>query len=106
MRLGALGREDAGDSCEVVCDVDVDPFRSFEERANGGKRVVAEFEDEQAAGFEVAGGLEDELGVEFVAFFTAVEGGGGFVIADLDRERVGFFATDVGGVGDYQIEGK
>ena len=84
--------------------MDVDPFRSFEERADGGERIVAKFEDEQAAGFEVAGCLEDELGVEFVAFFAAVEGGRGFVVADFDRKSVGFLATDVGRVGDYQIE--
>ena len=84
--------------------MNVDPFRSFEEWADGEKTVVAKFEDEQAARFEVEGGLEDELGVEFVAFFAAVEGGGGFVVADLDRERVGFFAADVGRVGDYEIE--
>lgn len=86
--------------------MDVGPLRSFEEGANGGERVVAKFEDEQTARFEVEGGLEDELGVEFVAFFAAIEGGGGLVIADFDRERVGFFAADIGRVGDYQIEGK
>ena len=84
--------------------MDLGPFRSFEEGKDGGERVVAEFEDEQAAGFEVACGLWDELAVEFVAFFAAVEGGGGFVVADLDGEGAGFFPADVGRVGDYEIE--
>ena len=84
--------------------MDVGPFRSFEEGADGGERVVAEFEYEQAAGFEVACGFWDELAVEFVAFFAAVEGGGGFVVADFDGKGAGFFATDVGGIGDYEIE--
>ena len=69
-----------------------------------GERVVAEFEDEQAAGFEVACGFWDELAVEFVAFFAAVEGGGGFVVADFDGECAGFIAADVGRVGDEEIE--
>ena len=81
--------------------MDGGPFRSFKEGADGGERVVAKLEDEEAAGFEVACGFWDELAVEFVAFFAAVEGGGGFVIADFDRKRVGFFAADVGWIGDY-----
>ena len=39
--------------------------------------------------------------VEFIAFFAAVEGGGGFVVANFDGECAGFFAADVGRVGDY-----
>jgi len=34
---------------------------------DGGEAVVSEFEDEDAAGPEVRGGLRDEIGVEFVA---------------------------------------
>jgi hypothetical protein len=65
---------------------------------------VAEFEDEETAGFEMERGLGDEQAVEFVAFFAAVEGGGGFVVADLGGEGTGFFAADVGRVGDDEIE--
>jgi len=81
--------------------VDVGPFRSFEEWADGRERVVAKFQYEKAARFEMLRGLENQRAVEFVAFFAAVEGGGGFVIADFDRKRVGFFAADVGWIGDY-----
>ena len=86
--------------------MDVGPLRSIEEGADGGETVVAEFEDEEAAGSEMARRLENELAVEFVAFFAAVEGGGGFVVADFDGEGAGFFAADVGGVGNHQVEKK
>ena len=62
---------------------------------------MAKFEDEEGAGFEMSRGLENQRAVEFVAFFAAVEGRGGFVVADFDGERVGFFAGDVGRVGNY-----
>ena len=62
---------------------------------------MAEFEDEEASGFEMASGFGDELGVEFVAFFATEEGCGGLVIADFDGKGVGFLAGDVGRVGDY-----
>jgi hypothetical protein len=84
--------------------VEIGPFRSFEEGANGGERVVAQFEDEQAAEFEVGRGFQDERAVKFVAFFAPEEGGGRFVIADFDGEYAGFFAADVGRIGNYEIE--
>lgn len=65
---------------------------------------MAEFEDEQAAGFEVASGFGDELGIEFVAFFAAEEGGVRFVFADFAREGGGFVAADVGRIADDEIE--
>ena len=40
------------------------------------------------------------MAVEFVAFLAAVEGGGGFVLADFDGQGVAFLAADVGGIGD------
>ena len=71
-----FGGEDAGDSGEVVGDQEVCPVGGIEEGADGGKGVVAEFEDEEASGFEMASGFGDEFGVKFVAFFAAEEGGG------------------------------
>jgi len=65
---------------------------------------VAEFEDEDAAGFQVGGGLCDEIGVEFVAFFAAEEGDFRFVIADFAHEGCGFAAADVRGVAGDEIE--
>ena len=71
---------------------------------DGGEAVVAEFEDEDATGLEVRGGLRDEIGVELVAFFAAVESDFWFVIADFAHEAGGFAAADVGRVAGYQIE--
>ena len=65
---------------------------------------MAEFEDDYAAGIEMRGGLGDEIGVEFVAFFAAVESDFWFVIADFAHEGCGFAAADVRRVADDQIE--
>jgi len=54
---------------------------------NGRQTVMAEFEDENAAGFEMRSGLRDEIGVEFVTFLAAVESNFRFVIADFAHER-------------------
>ncbi len=67
---------------------------------------MAEFEDEEAAGFEELFGLQDQGGVEFVAFFAAEECGFGFVVADLDGERVDIFSSDVGRIGKDYVEKK
>lgn len=65
---------------------------------------MAEFEDEEAAGFEMRGGLRDEIGVEFVAFFAAVKCNFGFVVADFAFECFLFAAADVRRIADDQIE--
>ena len=65
---------------------------------------MAEFDDEETAGFQMAHGFWDQQAVEFVAFFAAVEGGRGFVVADFDGEGIRCFAGDVGRVGDDEIE--
>jgi len=77
---------------------------TFEEGANGGEGVVAEFDDDEAARFEMERSFRYQQAVEFVAFFAAVEGRGGLVFADFDGEGVAFFAADVGRVGDDEIE--
>jgi hypothetical protein len=102
--LQPLCGEDAGDSGEVVGYAYIRPGGCVEERLDGGEAVVAEFEDEDAAGLEVRGGLRDEIGVEFVAFFAAVESDFRFVIADFAHEGCGFAAADVGRVADDEIE--
>ena len=71
---------------------------------DGRESVVAEFEDEDAAGFEMRGGMGDEVGVEFVAFFATVERDFRFVIADFAHERFGFAAADVGRVADDEVK--
>ena len=65
---------------------------------------MAEFEDEDAAWLKVRGGLRDEIGVEFVAFFAAVERDFRLVIADFAHEGCGFAAADVGRVADDQVD--
>jgi len=102
--LGSFGGDDAGNSGEVVGDADVGPHGRIEKWLNGGERIVAEFEDEEAAGFEMRGGLRDETGVKFVAFFAAEKGERRFVVADFAREGWGFAAADVRRIGDDEIE--
>ncbi len=63
---------------------------------DSGQAVVAEFEDEDSAGLQLGASLRDELGVEFVAFFAAVERDFRFVIADFAHQGGGFAAADVG----------
>ena len=99
-----LSAEDAGDSGKVVGDPDVGPIRRVEERFDGREAVVAEFEDEEAAGLEESRDLGHQGAVEFVALFAAVKRDGGFVFAHFDRERVGFPAGDVRRIGDDEIK--
>src|ERR1700674_419169 len=96
--------EDAGDSGEVVGYGYICPGGCVEEWLDGGEAVVAEFEDDYAAGIEMRGGLGDEIGVEFVAFFAAVESDFRFVIADFAHKSCGFAAADVGRVAGDQIQ--
>jgi hypothetical protein len=104
--LQPFSGEDAGDSGEVVGYGYVGPGGGVEKRLDGGEAVVAEFEDEDAAGLKMRGGLRDEIGVEFVAFFAAVERDFRFVIADFAHERCGFAAADVRRVAGDEIEGR
>jgi hypothetical protein len=103
-RLGALGGDDAGDAGKVGGDAKVGPVGGLEERLDGGETVVAEFEDQDAAGSQASGSLQDEGTVEFGAFFAAVECQWGFVLADIARQSVRFAAPDVGRVADDEIE--
>src|SRR5258708_7182022 len=102
--FAAFGGNDAGNSGEVVGDADVRPVGGVEERLDCGKGAVAGFEDQNAAGFEMGGGLGDEVGVKFVAFFAAEESDGRFVVADFARERRRFAVTDVRRIADNEIE--
>ena len=102
--LHAFGGEDAMNAGEIFGDAYVGPVRGIEQGLNGRKTVVAELENEDAGGRENAGGLKDELAVEFVAFFSAVESGGGLVVADFGREFVGFTEADVGRIADDELE--
>jgi hypothetical protein len=71
---------------------------------DGRQAIVAKFEDEDSAGFEVLCGLCNQVRVKFAAFFAAVEGGGRLMFADFARERLRFAATDVRRVAGNQIK--
>src|SRR6516162_3557873 len=62
----ALSREHPRNAGQVRRDSDASPLRRIEERTNGRQRVVAQFENQDASGLEVRGGLADQVGVEFV----------------------------------------
>ena len=96
--------EYAGDAGEVVGYADVDPVWRVEERLYCWEAVVAEFQHEDAARFQVLRGLRDQVGVEFVAFFASEEGGVGFVVADFAGEGVGFTAADVGRIAGDEVK--
>jgi hypothetical protein len=69
--LQAFRRDDAGYTGKVVGDGEVAPKRAIEKWLNSGKAVIAEFEDEQSARFQVLCGLGNQYAVKFVAFFAA-----------------------------------
>jgi len=96
--------DDAGDAGEVVSDADVGPRWRFEKRLHGGQGIVAEFEDQNAAGHQLMRRLHDEAGVDFVAFFAAVERDFRFVAADFARQRFFFVAADVGRITHDEVE--
>jgi hypothetical protein len=100
----AFRRDDARNASEIARDADVRPGRRFKQRLNRRERVVAEFENEQAAGFEARGGLRDEVCVKLIAFFAAVKSELGFVIADFPSERGPFPAADVGRIANNKIK--
>ena len=102
--MDAFGGDDARDAGEVVGHGDVGPRRGVEEGAYGGEAVVAELEDEQAAGGEAGGGLPDQVRIQLVALFTAVESDLGLVFADFARQGRRFAAGDVGRVADDEIQ--
>src|SRR6266404_6436659 len=90
-----FGGDDAGDARQVVGYGYVCPGGGVEKRLDGSEAVVTEFEDKEAGGFEMRGGLRDEISVEFVALFAAVESDFWFVVADFAHQRGGFAAADV-----------
>jgi len=98
--------EDSGDASEVVGYADVGPGEGIKQWLHGGQGIVAEFEDENAAGLQVRGGLGDQVGVEFVAFFAAEEGDGGLVVTNVRRKSRRFAPRDVRRVADDEIEEK
>src|SRR5262249_42363529 len=94
----AFRGDDAGDGGEILCDGGARPEGRSGDWVDGGQRVATKCEDDQAARFEMCGGLGDELGINFIAFLAAVESDLGLVVPDFTREGGSLAATDVGRV--------
>src|SRR5437870_8137324 len=102
----AFGGEDAGDTGQVVGDANIGPGRYIEERLDGRKGIVAQFDDQDSAGLEARGGLCDEVGIEFVAFFAAEERDRRFVVVHLACKCCCFAAANVGRIAYDKVEKK
>ncbi len=87
---------------KVVDEADGVP--AGQEGGNGVALVVADFQGEQAVGFEGGLGLGDEAAIDIEPGGAREERGGGFVVADLGMEGVAIGGGDVGRVGDYGVE--
>lgn len=101
-----FGRDDAGYAGKIVGDADIAPMRGVEERLNRGQAVVAELQNQQTAGLQVLRGFGNEQAVEFVAFVPAEKSDPGLVLANFDRQLLGFTAPDVRRIADDEIERK
>ena len=77
----------------------------FEEGLEGVELAEAEFEGEQAFGFEGGVGGGEEAAVDVEAERAGEEGGMGFVLEKLGGHGGGFVEGDVRGVGDDDVEG-
>ena len=100
---GVSGEGYAGDLLEVVQEGDVVPVG--EERSEGFALALTDFEGEQAVGPEGGFGLRDEAAVDVESGGAGIEGGGGFVVADLGMELGLIRGRDVGRVADDGVEG-
>ena len=89
---------------EILRYADIPPIGAIEKRFNGGETVVAEFEDQQAARFQVLRSLRNQRAVKFVAFFTTKKGSARFVFAHFNGKRVRVAQADVGRIADDEIE--
>ena len=67
---------------------------------------MAQFDHEDSAGLEARGGLCDEIGIEFVAFFAAEERDRGFVVVHLACKCCCFAAANVGRIAYDEVEKK
>jgi len=78
----------------------------FEEGFEGVQLAEAEFESQEAFGFEGGVGGGEEAAVDVEALDAGEEGGVGFVLEDLVGHGGGFVEGDVGWVGDDDVEGR
>jgi len=89
---------------KILRDADIPPIGTVKKRFNREETVVAEFEDQQAARFQMLRSLRNQRAVKFVAFFTTKEGSARFVFAHFDGKRVRVAQADVGRIADDEIE--
>src|SRR5207248_495002 len=102
--LQALGGEDAGDSGEIVGCADPGPSRCVEQGLDGRQAVMPQFQDKNAVRTKTVCRLRDQIPVEFVAFFAAVERDLRFVLADFAHQSCGFPAPYVGRIADDKLQ--
>ena len=67
---------------------------------------MTEFENQNATGLEMRGGLRNEVGVEFVTFFAAEQRHCRFMITDFACQLRSFAAADVWRISRDQIKTK
>ncbi len=48
--------------------------------------------------------MRNQSAIEFVAFFAAEKSGARLMLANFDRERIGFAEADVGGIANDEVE--
>ena len=95
---GLAGEGYAGDLLQVVDEAD--GFPVGEESGDFVALALADFEGEEAVGFEGGVGLGDEAAVDREAVGTGEERGGGLVVSDLGVQGVPVGGGDVRRVGD------
>src|SRR5258708_626593 len=100
----ALCESDSRNSCKISCKGDARPPRSAEKARNFLCRVMTEFQNEYAAGFEKQCRLRDQWAVEFCARFATEERNFRFMLANFARQCPLFPAADVGRVADDKVE--
>src|SRR5580692_1865073 len=99
----SFGGDDPGNASQVVSYTDACPVWQVEKWPHGRKTVVAEFENQETTANQATYSLSDQVGVEFVAFFAAIQGEFGFVVANFTHECFFFFVADVGRVTDDEV---
>jgi hypothetical protein len=77
----------------------------FEEAGYVARDGGADFEDEPSAGTESGVGLGDEAGDDFGAGGSGENGVARFELADFELDLIFFRFTDIGRIGDDEIEG-
>ena len=88
---------------QVVDEAEAVPIR--QQAGDGLALGVADFEGEQAVGFECGARLGNEAAKDVEAGWACIQSGPGFKVADLWMEGVAVGGGNVGWVGDDCVEG-